>query len=427
MRSRPTSLSASGASSEAHPDGKQRPSSNKRQQVAVACVSCQVRKCKCDEQKPSCASCLRKGTNCVYEIDGDCRRVDQLRRKNTALTERCQGLEHLLTCLRSCSESGAAELLQRVRTDEHFIDTVNFARTGPFQSNKIREQAAYTQPSTSTVFAAQQSTANSWNASGGGIQSMGATPCPADISSSESDPSNTSDLAAREFGTDPSSGEASSERWFWSPEAVVKSEELDSPAAEIVDQTVTTAQPPRFEQSPSRSSDKLKKKGLQPSPLRNSDNSVFLRELEKVPTPTSMSSLPRTESRIEMISNLRMQNSSSDTLYGSQVSVSRIPIHLMLPIWQDDDAPINRVISDYLSAARQQIARGSPVAEILAPEYINVQAFFQPRNTLRFPTVSEWASEVNKNLLDMHIFVRLANVLLQTYLMRVSNSALCSK
>lgn len=95
----------------------------------------------------------------------------------------------------------------------------------------------------------------------------------------------------------------------------------------------------------------------------------------------------------------------------------------MQPIWQPDDAPINRVISDYLSAARQRIAEGSSAAAILAPEYINVQAFFQPRNTSEFPIVSEWASEINKGSVDVDVFVRLAHVLLQTYLMRVSSLA----
>ncbi len=52
-----------------------------------------------------------------------------------------------------------------------------------------------------------------------------------------------------------------------------------------------------------------------------------------------------------------------------------------------------------------------------------MQAFFQPRNASEFPIVSEWASEINKGSVDVDVFVRLAHVLLQTYLMRVSNLA----
>lgn len=52
-----------------------------------------------------------------------------------------------------------------------------------------------------------------------------------------------------------------------------------------------------------------------------------------------------------------------------------------------------------------------------------MQAFFQARNTSEFPIVSEWASEINKGSVDVDVFVRLAHVLLQTYLMRVSSLA----
>ena len=123
---------------------------------------------------------------------------------------------------------------------------------------------------------------------------------------------------------------------------------------------------------------------------------------------------------MEIFGNLRMHKPSLHLLAGQHIANLRIPIHLMQPLWQIDDAPINRVISDYRSAAQQQIAQGNLVAAILDSENINVQAFFQPRNALGFPTVSEWASEVNRVSEDIDIFVRLANVLMQTYLMRVS-------
>lgn len=105
----------------------------------------------CDGQKPSCSSCLRKGVRCVYDLDGDCRRVDQLRKKNTALIERCSGLEHLLTFLRSCNETEAAALLRRLRTDEDVTNYISFARNENIQSPMMGEHKARARQSTTAV------------------------------------------------------------------------------------------------------------------------------------------------------------------------------------------------------------------------------------------------------------------------------------
>jgi len=146
---------------------------------------------------------------------------------------------------------------------------------------------------------------------------------------------------------------------------------------------------------------------------------MALPEMERVTKSTSSDSIPYTDAWLELFGGHEIYKPSLVSLSGPQVTHSGVP-HLMQPIWQPDDAPINRVVSDYLSAARQRIAEGTPVAAILAPEYINVQAFFQPRSTSEFPIVSEWASEINKGSVDVDVSVRLAHVLLQTYLMRVS-------
>ena len=158
---------------------------------------------------------------------------------------------------------------------------------------------------------------------------------------------------------------------------------------------------------------------LQPSVFGLSGETVTLSELERVTKSMSSNGFPHTDAWMELFGNLRMHDPSLNLVAGQQIANLRIPIHLMQPLWQDDDAPVNRVISDYRSAARRQITQGNPVVEILDMDNINVEAFFQPRNSLSFPTVSEWASEINKCSADVDIIVRLANVLLQTHLMRV--------
>jgi len=129
--------------------GYRTPSDSKRSLLIIPqCLQC-------DGQKPSCSTCLRKSVKCMYEIDGDLRRVDHLRRKNTALTEKCNGLEQLLTCLQSCNEHEAATLLQRVRSGENISDTVNLAMSGPGQSPIIDHRKMYTPPPTPSVVGSQ--------------------------------------------------------------------------------------------------------------------------------------------------------------------------------------------------------------------------------------------------------------------------------
>jgi hypothetical protein len=91
----------------------------------------------------------------MYETDGDLRRVDHLRRKNTALTEKCNGLEQLLTCLQSCDKHEAAVLLQRVRSSENISDAVNLATNGPCKSPITDQRKMYTPPPTPSVVGTQ--------------------------------------------------------------------------------------------------------------------------------------------------------------------------------------------------------------------------------------------------------------------------------
>ena len=186
------------------------------------------------------------------------------------------------------------------------------------------------------------------------------------------------------------------------------------------------AQLPNSEQSPYRGLVKEERQWLQPSALGHSGQSVSLTESRLMSESTSSSSLPLTKTWIETTGNLHMQKPSSVPPSGNQIPVSRIPIHLMQPIWKADNAPVNRVIIDYLSAARQQIAQGNAAVRMVNRGYIHVQAFFQRCNTPGLPTVSEWASEINRSSADVPTFVRLAKILLQTYLMRVSKFALLS-
>lgn len=91
----------------------------------------------------------------MYETDGDLRRVDHLRRKNAVLTEKCNGLEQLLTCLQLCNEHEAAALLQRVRSGENISDTVNLAMNGLCQSPTTNQRKLYTPPPTPSVAGSQ--------------------------------------------------------------------------------------------------------------------------------------------------------------------------------------------------------------------------------------------------------------------------------
>ena len=89
-----------------------------RQQIAVACLPCQRRKCRCDGTRPICNTCVRRGKTCEYNVDEGLSRVAHLKEKNKELEEDSKDLRLVIELLRKGSDSDAAAVLARLRVGQ---------------------------------------------------------------------------------------------------------------------------------------------------------------------------------------------------------------------------------------------------------------------------------------------------------------------
>lgn len=98
----------------------------------------------------------------------------------------------------------------------------------------------------------------------------------------------------------------------------------------------------------------------------------------------------------------------------------RIPIYFVQSSVVIEDSPLSRVYTDYRDAARQLIAGGAPLEDIMgSPDYIDVDLYFRTRQNDNF-SANFWACEALKSFNEFDHLVKLGSVALITHLMRVS-------
>lgn len=98
----------------------------KRRQVASACANCRRRKEKCDDKRPTCGACARRGVVCNNVTKGDeVSLTSTLRTRNAALKQENDQLRQLFSILRRASATGGQELLTRLRVAEDPIQILS--------------------------------------------------------------------------------------------------------------------------------------------------------------------------------------------------------------------------------------------------------------------------------------------------------------
>ncbi|KAG6040210.1 hypothetical protein E4U41_001236, partial [Claviceps citrina] len=101
-------------------------SRQKRRQVASACANCRRRKEKCDDRRPACGACARRGVACTKGgDDGDddsavarttsAATTGMLKSRNAALLRENGQLRDLLAALGNMSPARGQDLLARIR------------------------------------------------------------------------------------------------------------------------------------------------------------------------------------------------------------------------------------------------------------------------------------------------------------------------
>ncbi|KAG5937909.1 hypothetical protein E4U59_004112 [Claviceps monticola] len=119
----------------------------KREVVVAACEYCRKRKAKCDARRPTCSSCVARGTPCTYTTDPSETRGSALKRKHQQLENdfhRLQKshdtLQQVVQALQSREDRDALAIFQRIRQHEdaeiiidhlHASDLLLGLRTGP--------------------------------------------------------------------------------------------------------------------------------------------------------------------------------------------------------------------------------------------------------------------------------------------------------
>ncbi|KAK8118106.1 uncharacterized protein PG998_006387 [Apiospora kogelbergensis] len=92
----------------------------KRKVTEVACQSCRTRKSKCDGANPQCASCVKRGTECVYP---GVENAQTMRRRYQEIEPLLRSYQELYDVIQNKSEGEAFEVVRRIRRG-HDIDSI---------------------------------------------------------------------------------------------------------------------------------------------------------------------------------------------------------------------------------------------------------------------------------------------------------------
>ncbi|KAG5984191.1 hypothetical protein E4U54_006165 [Claviceps lovelessii] len=95
----------------------------KRRQVAAACANCRKRKEKCDDRRPTCSACAKRGVPCNNDSKNDdshsalatITTLTTLKSRNAALLHENEQLRDLFVALRTASPSRGQDMLARLR------------------------------------------------------------------------------------------------------------------------------------------------------------------------------------------------------------------------------------------------------------------------------------------------------------------------
>ena len=73
----------------------------------------------CDGGRPACAACIKRSEACVYTVEPDLSRTENLRRRFDQLQVKADQSEKLLGFLQTKPEGEALEILRRMRHDRY--------------------------------------------------------------------------------------------------------------------------------------------------------------------------------------------------------------------------------------------------------------------------------------------------------------------
>jgi hypothetical protein len=85
----------------------------------------------CDGNRPICTRCADRGFTCVFNAEPDAPPIVALKRKYEALQVENDGVNQLLSQLKSVSHSDALRILEKIRGGQDVASTVEYAKSLP--------------------------------------------------------------------------------------------------------------------------------------------------------------------------------------------------------------------------------------------------------------------------------------------------------
>ncbi|OAA51725.1 Zn(2)-C6 fungal-type DNA-binding domain protein [Metarhizium rileyi] len=97
----------------------------KRRQVSSACANCRKRKEKCDDKRPTCGACARRGVTCNNDIkEDDPANAVALRHRNMSLKKENEQLRELFRLLHTLPAEDGQEVLSKLKTADDPIQVL---------------------------------------------------------------------------------------------------------------------------------------------------------------------------------------------------------------------------------------------------------------------------------------------------------------
>lgn len=136
-----------------HPHPQPAMAKPKRSVTQGACVMCKKRKSKCDGNRPACACCIQKNSECVYELGPNEKPSQAMKRKNDEMQNELLDYRQLFDYLKLCPDHEANEMLRRIRTTSSdapqpqriktLLDSVRHSQASGLHPPSLEEQTQY--------------------------------------------------------------------------------------------------------------------------------------------------------------------------------------------------------------------------------------------------------------------------------------------
>ncbi|KAG6057967.1 hypothetical protein E4U17_000671 [Claviceps sp. LM77 group G4] len=118
-------------------------SRKRRRQVSAACANCRKRKERCDDKRPTCGACARRGAICNNGTkDDDSSLTTTLKSRNAALLHENAQLRDLFAVLRGISPAHGHEVLTRLRAADDPIRALKTIYEAPLLLSTVSRPAS---------------------------------------------------------------------------------------------------------------------------------------------------------------------------------------------------------------------------------------------------------------------------------------------